>query len=380
MEEKQFDLSDKRGAIGTACQAGDIEALVNLASSAGGLLDDDFRATAWPLLLGCTDRDAEEVVGGKWQDLPQHPDEEQVQKDVDRAFVYYPSNETQQSMQHKRTDLFELITSVLRGNPMLHYFQGYHDIVQVFLLVLGKEAALPAVSRISLLRIRDYMLSSLSPGLKQLHLIPAILQCSDPELAAHLEGTRPYFALSAALTLYAHDIQEYSDIARLYDFILAHEPVLTMYLFAALIISRRDEVLEIEHDDSDMLLFTLQKLPQPLDLQALIDRSLDIFRIYPPEKLTGPSWHKISSNSVLKTSRRHLREQNLDEARSLFKKQSQELAREEFTARVVKQVSRNRRPIMSFGATVLVGVLSYYLRKNGHIWALLYRLTENFYR
>lgn len=46
MEEKQFDLSDKRGAIGTACQAGDIEALVNLASSAGGLLDDDFRATA----------------------------------------------------------------------------------------------------------------------------------------------------------------------------------------------------------------------------------------------------------------------------------------------------------------------------------------------
>jgi len=263
---------------------------------------------------------------------------------------------------------------------MLHYFQGYHDIAQVLLLVLGRASALPAVSRLSLLRIRDYMLSSLSPGLRQLQLIPAILQCADAELAAHLEGTRPYFALSAILTLYAHDIQDYSVIARLYDFILAHEPVLAIYLFAALIISRRDEVLEIEHDDSDMLLFTLQKLPQPLDLQALIDRSLDVFQIYPPEKLPGSAWRKISSHSALKTCRRRLRGQNLDEARGLFRKQTQELAREEFTARVIKQLSRNRRPIISLGATVLVGVLSYYLRRNGHIWGVLYRLTETLYR
>jgi len=263
---------------------------------------------------------------------------------------------------------------------MLHYFQGYHDIAQVFLLVLGKRAAFPALCRVSLLRIRDYMLSSLNPGLKQLHLIPAILRCSDPELAAHLEGTRPYFALPAALTLYAHDIQDYSDITRLYDFILAHEPVLSIYLFAALIVSRREEVLEIEHDDSDMLLFTLQKLPQPLDLQALIDKSLEIFRAYPPDRLPGPAWRRISSNSVLKTSYQRLQEQDLDEARGLFSKQSRELAREELTTRVVRQLNRNRRPIISLGATVLVGVLSYCLRNNGHVWAMLYRLAEAFHR
>lgn len=27
-----------------------------------------------------------------WQDLPAHGDEEQVQRDVDRAFVYYPNS------------------------------------------------------------------------------------------------------------------------------------------------------------------------------------------------------------------------------------------------------------------------------------------------
>lgn len=43
-----------------------------------------------PILLGysTTSSDNEE-----WKRLPAHEDEEQVQKDVDRAFVYYPSSE-----------------------------------------------------------------------------------------------------------------------------------------------------------------------------------------------------------------------------------------------------------------------------------------------
>jgi len=51
MQEKQHDLSEKRAAITTACREGDVEALVKLADSAGGLLDDDFRATACKLLV-----------------------------------------------------------------------------------------------------------------------------------------------------------------------------------------------------------------------------------------------------------------------------------------------------------------------------------------
>lgn len=288
--------------------------------------------------------------------------------------------ESQQSMEHKKVVLFDLITHVLRVNPMLHYFQGYHDIAQVLLLVLGKDAAFEAVSRLSLLRIRDYMLSTLAPAEKHLRLIPAILARAEPDLAAHLGQTPPYFALSAVLTLYAHDIQEYTDIARLYDFILAHEPVMTVYLFAALIVSRKQELLEIPGEDHDMLLFTLSKLPNPLDLQGLIDRCLAVHRSSPPEKLPGNAWRNVSSYSVLKTSRVELRKQTLEEARSLFDKQSRQLDREQMTAKVLKQLNKNRRPILSFGATLLVGVLSYYLRKGGHdrtLWALLWRTAES---
>lgn len=279
--------------------------------------------------------------------------------------------------------MFDLIVKVLRFNPMLHYFQGYHDIAQVLLLVLGEQAAFAAVTRISLLRIRDYMLSSLSPATKHLQLIPAILNSSDPELAQHLSRTDPFFALSAVLTLYAHDIEDYSDIVRLYDFILAHEPILTIYLFAALIVSRRNELLEFESDDSDMMLFTLSKLPKPLKLQPLIDKSLEAFKQYPPERLPGSAWRKISAHSVLKTSRERLQEQSLFRAYEHFRKQSQRLVREQLMTKVVKQLSKNRRPIISFGATVMVGLISYYVRRTGHdrvLWAALWRATETLYK
>lgn len=76
------------------------------------------------------------------------------------------------------------------------------------------------------------MLPSLEPSLAHLRLLPAILRKADPDVARHLAHTEPFFALSATLTLYAHDVEEYSDIARLFDFMIAHEAVVAVYLFA----------------------------------------------------------------------------------------------------------------------------------------------------
>ena len=122
---------------------------------------------------------------------------------------------------------------------MLHYFQGYHDIVQVFLLVLGSDAAVNAVTRLSLLRIRDFMLPSMSGTEPHLRLLPAVLHAADPALASHLSQVQPFFALPATLTLYAHEIEEYGQIARLFDFLLASEAVVSIYLFAVVRSLRR---------------------------------------------------------------------------------------------------------------------------------------------
>ena len=70
------------------------------------------------------------------------------------------------------------------------------------------------MAQMSLFRIRDYMLPSLSPSRETSALIPAIIETTDPELRRHLGNIQPFFALAATLTLYAHDIQEYSNIAQ----------------------------------------------------------------------------------------------------------------------------------------------------------------------
>lgn len=119
-----------------------------------------------------------------------------------------------------------------RGAP-----QGFHDICQVILLVLGPQLAVPAVERIALLRIRDFMLPSMSPAVDHLQLLYPLLQSADPKLCTHLSNTQPFFALASTLTLYAHDIREYSNIARLFDVFLALDPVFPIYLFAQVLLA-----------------------------------------------------------------------------------------------------------------------------------------------
>lgn len=283
----------------------------------------------------------------------------------------------EEELDKRKQQLSDLITETLRRYPMLCYFQGYHDIAQVLLLVLGAQLARPAFARVSLLRIRDYMLPSLSPALKHLQLIPAILEVTDTRIRRHLAGTQPYFALAAALTLYAHDIEEYQDIVRLYDFLLAHEPVVAIYLFAAIILSRKEELLEIPIEEPEMLHFTLSKMPQPLDLETLVSSTLSLFQDHPPESLPFRVWRQLPQSSVLKTSRLVGEHANLQEAENSFFQQTKELRREEFRKQTYALLWRYRRPIGGIGVAILIGLASIYIRKTGLeglIWSYIGRL------
>ena len=248
---------------------------------------------------------------------------------------------------------------------MLCYFQGYHDIVQVLLLVLGADNAVAAASHLSLLRIRDFMLPSLSASLAHLKLLPAILSSADARLCQHLSQTQPFFALAATLTMYAHDIQVYSDIARLFDFVLAHEAVVPLYLYAAIILYRREELFDIPADDPEMLHFTLSKLPNPLDLEELISSTLQLYSQYPPERLPFRAWSAVSSYSVLKTTRGSPSDQTLKDGEALFAKQILQMRRDEMRKRSMVVMWKYRRPAGSIGLAVMIGIVSFWLRKSG---------------
>lgn len=51
-------------------------------------------------------------------------------------------------------ELINIILRVLQKNPQLHYYQGYHDIVVTFLLVLGERLATALVEKLSTHHLR----------------------------------------------------------------------------------------------------------------------------------------------------------------------------------------------------------------------------------
>ncbi|KAK4181886.1 putative TBC1 domain family member 20 [Triangularia setosa] len=381
IDEKTTNRKDeaverKKRAILEACKTRDFAALRALAASPGGFLTDTIRQQAWLVLLGLPpppppppiseDTKPEDEEDNSWRSLPPHRDEDQVQLDVNRAFVYYPNDQSDTQLSHSKTLLSTLIVQTLRRHPYLSYFQGYHDICQVLLLTLPPASQPAALSHLSLLRIRDFMLPNLLPAISQLRLLPDILRSSDPELWHHLSSTEPFFALSGTLTMYAHDITTLGEITRLFDILLSRDPVFSLYLFAAIVRSRREELLDIPENEPEMLHSVLSKLPQPLDLEGLITQAVELEKRFPPEGLRSWRW-EISRWSVLKTGRgNRVYTQGLEEGRDAFERQVKELEWRERVKKARGVVWKNRRAIRGVGFAVVVAVVGVVLRRYYH--------------
>ncbi|CZR46484.1 uncharacterized protein FPRO_11933 [Fusarium proliferatum ET1] len=360
----------KAADIIEACEWRDIGRLRSLAEAHGGFLSDTLRRQAWPILLGLDapsdEKDDPDLAlpqeSNAWKQLPRHRDEDQVQLDVNRSFIYYPANQSDAELSLRKSELSSLITEVLRRYPYLCYFQGYHDISQVLLLVLAPTWRARVLARLSVLRIRDFMLPSFGPTTAQLRLLPDILHAADPKLRRHLAGVEPFYALAGTLTMYAHNIETYQDIARLFDVFLAREPVFTVYVFAQIILDRRNEIFEI--DEPDMLHVILGKVPTKMDLDELIIKSAALFEQHPPETLSY--WRHISNFSALKTARdiETCAKQTMEEGSELFEKQVKELHWQEMWDHIKLVLWRYRRPAKTVGMALVVGALAFYLRRN----------------
>lgn len=275
------------------------------------------------------------------------------------------TDDSEQEAARQKQELSDLILSVLRRHPYLCYFQGYHDICQVFLLVLPLHLRSPAVARLSALRIRDFMLPNLSAAVAQLRLIPDIIRAADPALARHLPQAEPYFALSGTITMYAHDVTSLGEIARLFDVLLAAEPVFSVYVFAQIVIGRRAELFSVPAGEPEILHSVLSKLPQPLGADRLVAGARRLLADHPPESL--PSWRRgVSPHSVLKTapSARDCAGQSLAVGEYFFDQQIVELRREERRDRVLRALWRYRRPARAVGVAVAFGVLAYWIRRS----------------
>lgn len=234
-------------------------------------------------------------------------DVEQVAKDVERSFIgpafsglfdarpadgngseFGPlSNEKI----FRRKQLSHLVLTTLSKHPALHYFQGYHDILSVVLLTLAHQppSALPSGSamdpsslfadanqqaivelvaeRISLHLIRDSMTRDLLPIMGQLKLLGSLIRLCDPAFAEFVDRASPlpFFALPWLLTLLTHDAGQVAVMQRVLEFVFAFGPSSAIYLCAAILLERKEEVFAMDPDeleDPAMLHTILGKLPR----------------------------------------------------------------------------------------------------------------------
>lgn len=160
---------------------------------------------------------------------------------------------------------------------------------------------------------------------------------------------------------------------------LTHKPLLQI------ILTRKDELLEISPDDTDVLHVTLQNLPKPLDLEGLISSTVELFTKTPPESLPYGAWRAISPYSVLRTTRepRALTTQTLEQGEELFAKHEEQIRRANiYKARVTaikRGLWRYRRPAGGFAMAIAVGVLAWWLGRSDHGATYLSTIRQTLY-
>ncbi|XP_038187924.1 TBC1 domain family member 20 isoform X3 [Arvicola amphibius] len=235
----------------------DVAALRRMAISEGGLLTDEIRCQVWPKLLNVNTNEPPPVSS--------MPDEQR---------------------EGLQEELIDIILLILDRNPQLHYYQGYHDIVVTFLLVVGEKLATSLVEKLSTHHLRDFMDPTMDNTKHILNYLMPIIDQVNPQLHDFMQSAEvgTIFALSWLITWFGHVLSDFRHVVRLYDFFLACHPLMPIYFAAVIVLYREQEVLDCDCDMASVH-HLLSQIPQDLPYETLISRAGDLFVQFPPSEL-----------------------------------------------------------------------------------------------
>ncbi|XP_056614729.1 TBC1 domain family member 20 isoform X3 [Triplophysa dalaica] len=277
----------------------DVATLRRMAISEGGLLTDEIRRQVWPRLLNVSvDQIPEEL---EMIDRDNNKDFNQVLLDVQRSLRRFPPGMPDEQRAGLQEELIDIILRVLVKNPQLHYYQGYHDIVVTFLLVLGERLATALVEKLSTHHLRDFMDPTMDNTTHILNYLMPIIERVNPEVYDFMQQAEvgTIFALSWLITWFGHVLSDFRHVVRLYDFFLACHPLMPIYFAAVIVLHREEEVLECECDMA-MMHHLLSRIPEDLPYETLISRAGDLFVQFPPSELAR-GVHQRSQETAVST-------------------------------------------------------------------------------
>lgn len=91
------------------------------------------------------------------------------------------------------------------------------------------------------------------------------------------------FALPWLITWFGHVLPDYNDVVRLYDFFLAQPPMMAVYLAAAIILHRSNDVKRVDCDLASVH-GLLSRIPiESPPFEYLLQRASDLYEQFPPQ-------------------------------------------------------------------------------------------------
>ncbi|XP_077192123.1 TBC1 domain family member 20 isoform X1 [Paroedura picta] len=278
----------------------DVAALRRMAISEGGLLMDEIRCKVWPKLLNVNTEDLPPPPGKELRESSK--DYQQVLLDVRRSLRRFPPGMPDEQREGLQEELIDSILQVLQHNPQLHYYQGYHDIVVTFLLVVGERLATALVEKLSTHHLRDFMDPTMDNTKHILNYLMPIIDQVNPELHDFMQRAEvgTIFALSWLITWFGHVLSDFRHVVRLYDFFLACHPLMPIYFAAVIVLYRAQEVLACECDMASVH-HLLSQIPQDLPYETLISRAGDLFVQFPPSELAREAAQQQAERTAAST-------------------------------------------------------------------------------
>uniref|UniRef100_A0A8B9HFT4 TBC1 domain family member 20 n=1 Tax=Astyanax mexicanus TaxID=7994 RepID=A0A8B9HFT4_ASTMX len=348
----------------------DVAALRRMAISEGGLLTDEIRCQVWPRLLNvpveCIPEKLDKV------ERENNKDYNQVLLDVQRSLRRFPPGMPDEQREGLQEELIDIILWVLQKNPQLHYYQGYHDIVVTFLLVLGERLATALVEKLSTHHLRDFMDPTMDNTKHILNYLMPIIERVNPEVYDFMQQAEvgTIFALSWLITWFGHVLSDFRHVVRLYDFFLACHPLMPIYFAAVIVLYREEEVLDCECDMA-MMHHLLSQIPQDLPYETLISRAGDLFVQFPPSELAKEATQQTAA-STFKDFELASAQQRPDTVLRRRRKEQQQAAPVETrtgTLAVVRPTARRFVRLAVMGLTVALGAAALAVVNSALEWA-----------
>jgi len=212
----------------------DLELLRSISREKGGFQDNRTRIRVWPKLLNVN-----RYLPSDYRSyIDPHRDDTQVKCDVERSLWNFSHIKTwKDSFRDKRrVALLEIIMAILCRNKSLFYYQGFHDVVSIFLLVMEEDhLAFSPAEATSTHFLVDYMTEDFDAVSKSMRLLMLLVKHADRELHTFLVRSKiePFFATSWLITWFAHDIRSAEEVARIFDALLCSHPMFSFYVCAA---------------------------------------------------------------------------------------------------------------------------------------------------